>query len=78
MGRKDPHLVLDLEARGGWGGSRDSGGASQGPAYEIASALAWRVGPLRLALRASRASSQRASAYAVNRVCATLGLDLPR
>jgi len=72
------HFVLDLEARGGYGGSHEAGATSSGPAYEVAAALAWRAGPVRLALRASRAESQRASAYAVNRVFATLGLDLPR
>ena len=72
------HFLLDLEAKGGYGGSRESGAASQGPAYELASALGWRVGPVRLAVRASRGSSQRESSYAVNRFFATVGLDLPR
>lgn len=71
-------LVLDLEARGGYGGARQDGVRGRGPAYEVAAALAWRVGALRLALRASRAQSQRESAYRANRIFATVGVDFAR
>jgi tetratricopeptide (TPR) repeat protein len=74
-----PHrLSVDLEARGGWGGARQDGVTGNGPAYEVAGSLAWRVGIVRLALRASRAQSQRESSYVANRIFATVGLDLGR
>jgi hypothetical protein len=71
-------LTLDLEARGGFGAARQDGRSASGPAYEVAGSLAWRVGGVRLALRASRAQSQRESSYVAHRVFATVGLDLPR
>lgn len=71
-------LELDLEAGGGWGWARQDGGSSDGPAYQVATALAWRVGRVRVQLRASRAQSQRESDYVANRLFATLGLDFPR
>ena len=49
-----------------------------GPAYEVAGALAWRIGIARVSLRASRAQSQRESSYVANRIFATVGLDLGR
>jgi tetratricopeptide (TPR) repeat protein len=74
-----PHrLELDLEARGGFGAARQDGVRGRGPAYEVAGSLAWRVGAVRLALRASRAQSQRESSYTANRIFATIGLDLGR
>jgi len=74
-----PHrLTVDLEARGGWGGARQDGVAGNGPAYEVAGSLAWRLGIVRMALRASRAQSQRESSYVANRIFATVGLDLGR
>jgi tetratricopeptide (TPR) repeat protein len=71
-------LTADLEARGGWGSARQDGISGSGPAYEVAGSLAWRVGSVRVALRASRAQSQRESSYVANRFFATVGLDLGR
>jgi tetratricopeptide (TPR) repeat protein len=71
-------LTVDLEARGGFGAARQDGGRGRGPAYEVAGSLAWRVGIARIALRASRAQSQRESSYVAHRVFATVGLDLGR
>jgi tetratricopeptide (TPR) repeat protein len=72
------HLTADLEARGGWGSARQDGVSGKGPAYEVAGSLARRVGSVRLAVRASRAQSQRESSYVANRIFATVGLDLGR
>jgi hypothetical protein len=52
--------------------------SGSGPAYEVAGSLAWRIGVVRLAVRASRAQSQRESSYVANRIFATVGLDLGR
>ena len=71
-------LVVDLEARGGYGAARQDGVRGRGPAYEVGGSLAWRVGIVRLAFRASRAHSQRESSYVANRIFATVGLDLGR
>ncbi len=71
-------LTLDLEARGGFGAARQDGVLGRGPAYEVAGSLAWRVGIARMALRASRAHSQRESSYVANRIFATIGLELGR
>jgi tetratricopeptide (TPR) repeat protein len=71
-------LTVDLEARGGFGAARQDGARGRGPAYEVAGSLAWRVGIARLALRASRAQSQRESSYVAHRVFASVGLDLGR
>jgi len=72
------HLTADLELRGGYGSALQDGVRGSGPAYEVAGSLAWRLGSVRLALRASRAQSQRESSYVANRIFATVGLDLGR
>ena len=72
------HLTADLELRGGFGSALQDGVRGSGPAYEAAGSLAWRVGRVRLALRASRAQSQRESSYVANRIFAIVGLDLGR
>ncbi len=71
-------VTAELEARGGFGSARQDGVRGSGPAYEVAGSLAWRVGLVRLSLRASRAQSQRDSSYVANRLFATVGLDLGR
>lgn len=71
-------LSADLEARAGFGSALQDGVRGSGPAYEVAGAIAWRVGIARLSLRASRAQSQRESSYVANRIFATVGLDLAR
>jgi hypothetical protein len=71
-------LVVDLEARGGYGAAKQDGVRGRGPAYEVAGSLAWRVGNARVALRASRAHSQRESSYVANRIFATVGFDFGR
>jgi tetratricopeptide (TPR) repeat protein len=71
-------LTADLEARGGYGSALQDGVTGKGPAYEVAGSLAWHVGIVRVALRASRAQSQRESSYVANRFFATLGMDLGR
>jgi hypothetical protein len=72
------HLRVDLEAGGGYGVTRQDGASSSGPAYQVAAALSWQLGVFRAQLRASRAQSQRESAYVANRLFATLGVDFPR
>jgi tetratricopeptide (TPR) repeat protein len=71
-------LTADLEARGGFGSALQDGVTGKGPAYEVAGSLAWQVGIVRVAVRASRAQSQRESSYVANRFFATVGMDLGR